>query len=603
LPNPSARNAQADGVRDVNADQGSGGAPAGTAAARVGNALVHLTIALYRALAAEIAEGFAAHAAAAQGTDAARMDKRELAAQLALELDGAPDPAMLREVWRRSGRLRDGVLWPEATQKTLHANLITDQGMRELVAVSTAAQAFRICIGDVTESEKKKNFDRREGKTSTGVDVNELANRLGAIGAGALAGGVVGAETGALPGVGAGLFVWLLSGITLAWSGSRTRESDRTIDYNFMRDRSVQTLDRDLPLVIDRIRQAGLAPVFVIDELDKLDDADRKIADIIDRMKHLVADYGFFCFLSGRDYFDRIEQKVVDEAYPTEHTYFSARLLVLNRPQDLFDYLYGLIEEDEADIAHPLRASVFALFVLYRSRLNFTDAARELARWCDEENVVGIPDSALQTAGRFRLAATVQIAIDFILSADAVADRLDAEPIFAQQAIDALYMVPRLLQKDSDATIDISEAAIEHELQGRMRGRLRERGNPPPAGDQGAAPEISKPNLRALKELIDRLVSYLSSFETLKQELQNEAARTPEPAKAAALGLRSDIVVAEMQRLVQSAGPAEPGKLRFVRNELGQPLPSATRSNAGRAAPRAGDAAPEPDGGAPRGRP
>jgi hypothetical protein len=88
-------------------------------------------------------------------------------------------------------------------------------------------------------------------------------------------------------------------GLTL--TSARAHRQTVSTEYHFLRDRSVETLDRELPLVIERIRDAGLAPVFLIDELDKIDDLESSMAQLVQRMKHLVADYSFFCFLTDRD--------------------------------------------------------------------------------------------------------------------------------------------------------------------------------------------------------------------------------------------------------------------------------------------------------------
>ena len=43
-----------------------------------------------------------------------------------------------------------------------------------------------------------------------------------------------------------------------------------------------KSLEIILPLVINRIRDAGRVPIFVIDELDKVPDLDQKIGSLMD---------------------------------------------------------------------------------------------------------------------------------------------------------------------------------------------------------------------------------------------------------------------------------------------------------------------------------
>lgn len=548
---------------------------------RVGNALAHIAIGLYRALAAEVAEAFAVHALG--GHPRERADRLELAAQLALELDGMPEPAALRGFWDRIGRLDRGVLWPPEADEALAQSAIRDQGLREVVAIATAAQAFQVCSGAVTYSVSREQSDRKESKSEAGSDWKELVNRLGALGAGALAGSVVGVDSGALPGVGIGLLVWLASGVTLKWTSTRERKSSRTLDYQFIQDRSIQTLDRDLPVVIERIRHAGLAPVFVIDELDKLEEKEpgELIRDIINRLKHLVADYGFFCFLANRDYFDLIERKVASAPYPTEHTYFSERVLVLSRAEDLFDYLIGLLDDLPADGPAALRGAVFALVVMFRSKLNFSDVARQVAILTGPNDELICADDELLAPGRYRLAATIQIAINRVLAREEVAERIQVDSAFAQLAIDALYYIPRKWESDADDCFDISAGALRDDLLKRMGA------DPTPAADPAMATDvpgpheewaISPPDLRELCKMVGELARYLDSFRALQDELRTAAQKAATPAEAARLTRLADIVIVEMDRLIEKRD--EPGRYCFVLNELARtttpqpPLPS-----------------------------
>ena len=73
--------------------------------------LRQVTIGIYRALADLFHEAYrrAAELYSGRGFPAWR-DLPELAAQLRIELDGAPDVSLLREFWRRAGALQDGIV-------------------------------------------------------------------------------------------------------------------------------------------------------------------------------------------------------------------------------------------------------------------------------------------------------------------------------------------------------------------------------------------------------------------------------------------------------------------------------------------------------------
>ncbi len=566
-------------------EESAGGKKKPAAGDPAGNALIHITIALYRALAAEAAEAFTVHALGPEprkpAEAAERADRLELAAQLALELDGTPEPAMLRSYWDRIGRLERGILWPPEADDAIEQSAIRDQGMKEVIAITTAAQAFQVCSGAVTYKVGREQSDKNETKSSSGVDVKELVNRIGALGAGALAGSVVGVgSSSAAEGVGIGLLVWLASGLTLSWTSARERSSSRTLNYQFIQDRSVQTLDRDLPVVIDRIRQAGLAPVFVVDELDKLveEKAGEKIAAIIHRLKHLVADYGFFCFLANRDYFDLIQRRVEDEAYPTEHTYFSERVLVLSRAEDLYDYLISLLENVPEEGPGALHAAVFALVVMYRSKLNFSDVAREVATLTGPNDELICTEEELQSAGRYRLAATIQIAIGRVLGAKDVKERMELDSGFAQLAIDALYHIPRAWESDTDECVDIRPRSLRDDLLKRMGADPAPRPKKEPGDDDAGFPgekedcAISASDLRELVRMVQELSRHLLDFNLLQEDLQRDAARADNPEDEYRLKRLADIVLTVRGQLLRECVPHRPGRYCFVLNELANPV-------------------------------
>ncbi|MEE4455216.1 hypothetical protein [Novosphingobium resinovorum] len=466
-------------------------------------ALVQITIGLYRALAAEAAIGFRAHAR--QGEMERRsglyprsnrspsrrgmpmpmpphsertemtLDAVELSAQLTLELDSGLGPTRLREFWHRLGRVQRGVLWPKSADPTLQACTMGDQGLREMVAIATASQAFEVCTGRVSYEATQKVSDARTttSEIKGSSDLKDVIDRLGTLGVGALAGVTVLGATGAGPiaAIGTGLVTWFLGSLTANWSRSRTRKDDHTVDYSFIRESDRTTLDRDLPVVISRLREAGLSPVFVVDELDKVDDAANAIVDLLGHLKHLVADFGFFCFLVDRPCFLEFQRRTDAGGYPPEHTLFSERLLLTPEFGPLYNFLLASVASDDNSEQLEARA-VFALTTIHESQMNLTNVMRAMTRAVrDDDGSIGAETEYQQQ--RRLVIATVQIAIIERLRSSAIADRVANNPAFAQMAIDTLYYPSSQWMSGASSVHPTPQKLREHLLK-QIRARNRE---------------------------------------------------------------------------------------------------------------------------------
>lgn len=411
-------------------------------------ALAQVMASLYRALSAEAAKRFHTHAAASSGSgaraDVQRAAERlELAARFRLELDTAPDPEALRGYYVRSGRLRSGVLWPDGAGAAL------DQGAREIVAIATAAQAFQVCTGAISYEHVSKDTGERSQKIEGKGEAN-LKNAIDKM-SGLVAGATVGAGV-AIGGGSAGTaaFAGVLGGVvtamTFSWSSARSARRDETVEYRFIRDFSLATLDRELPEVIRRLRDAGIAPIFVIDELDKLDDMRASVEELVGRLKNLTTDYGFFCFLTNRAYYEDIWSRMRQSAYPREYTYFSNLLFVRYGALAILRYLLHVVRSTETSFAVGSSARqdavawiTFAFSARHRSRLNTIALMRELSLAFDENGAMRSSSDRVASSLQGRLQATVQIAVDMVLEGDELSERVATDPLFAQLAVDALY--------------------------------------------------------------------------------------------------------------------------------------------------------------------
>jgi hypothetical protein len=507
-------------------------------------ALVQITVSLYRALAAEAALGFAVHAAAK--SDGQTGDQPELAAQLALDLDNGAEPAVLRRFWDSLGRLSHGVFWPPEADETLVSRDLRDQGMREIIALATAGQAFQVCSGRVVyQTTIKESAERTAETTSKGsTDLKEVIGRVSTLGVGALTGVSLLGTNNASPiaAIAAGLAVWLLGNFSINWSSTRKRTSNRSVDYVIIQDRSLATLDRDLPLVIQRVREAGLAPVFVIDELDKVKDARSETGEIVKRLKHLVTDYGFFCFLVDRFTYDEIEQEVENKAYPVEHTYFSQRLLVRSEPQQLMIYLAQILKEEPRTPEGDFARTVFALAVMHRAKFNLADLVRAIAHIAGAGSELRL-DNLTLTSPKQLFTATVQASINQILQKPDIAARMTEDPSFAQLAIDTLYYPSRCWAR-GETRIPASEADLRRYLAERM------------AIADAVAGERLRSEIGLLHDLLIELLEDLATFPTLRLKLMDR----PAFDGTAGSGLPQDIMLASVIPSTSSDAMVKPLK-------------------------------------------
>lgn len=441
-------------------------------------ALQQVTIALYRALAAEIASAYAMHARALDFRPPPnRRDVRdlpELAGQVTLDLDQAPDIAALRAAWHRLGKLSGGVLWPGIVGKSLADSGLSDRGVREIVALATANQAFQACTGTVEAKRTSKDGANREEtrKTEARADAKDLLNRVLGLAVGAFTGAALLPSQDLPVAVAAGLATGVVGTAAMTWSTTRSRRSERGLDYSFVIDLSVNALERDLPLVVERIREAGLAPVFIIDELDKVPRPREVIDAIIRRLKNITTDYGFFCFLTGREYFDEIEHAVEAEAFPNEHTYFSHRLLICYPPREMSAFVRGMWQpEDPPTGAGDPGAWALVCYILHRSRLSTIDIMRAITRLSGADGRARVSRDDLLGEARFAVPVAVQLAVEHMLRRRDITARTRNDPAFAQWSVDAMYMISRAWRRGEPVTIDPASLRAYLVRQGRIEGK------------------------------------------------------------------------------------------------------------------------------------
>src|SRR5581483_1366680 len=451
---------------------------------------------LHRALADELAGGFRRHIQSIATDAPAARDLLELAAHVEQELDHAVSVAALRDCWRRASALETGVL--AAGRGEWGRSLRSGQGTRELVALATAAEAFKIVAGNLSLSDSLNTEGSRENSTQFGSKLvgSDLFNPLvgavtgGALGATALATNPQSPWIAALLGVGSAV----AANLTLNYTSNRTQKTDSKSQRQIVWDTSIASLDRMLPVLIDRMLSAGLAPIFAIDELDKVKDLDPVMEDLITHLKHFVTEKAFFCFICDRAYFERITASGRSGSYSREYTFFSDRLFVQYTPADLKLYLKQILIADPPASTDTEKSDLEFLpnLLLQSARLSPIGLHRELRRFTETDGHFRLEPGDVRIQQGFQMRAFMQLAIEFMFGErrdktiePPVRKRMKQDYLFARLAGDALYY-PAVEWAKGEPTLDVSKRTFERYLKNRLAGDPND--SPPASAAAGSNP-------------------------------------------------------------------------------------------------------------------
>jgi hypothetical protein len=396
-----------------------------------------------------------------------RTNLLEVAAQFDLDLTDYVTPSRLRNYWHRIGAFSNGILLTsdrtkyktygvsDAKPEVLSA---TDIGLQEVLVLSSLSQAFQLIAGTVEEKQKQIDAakDERASSLSTAY---ALKNLFGPI-AGLLTGGFVGIQIGTTNPI-AAVLLGLLTGAVVSfgftYTSTRSKSKEMSLESIFIKDRTVATLSSVLPLLVVRLRDIGLAPVFVIDELDKVRDLQDRMQNLIRHLKFLVTENAFSCFLTDRRYLDYLNSQANQNAYAPEYTYFSDRLVVLYRPVELRDFVKNALEivaapRQVSQNLTPDQASTqekqdqeevekISYVLLHRARMHPIDLRRQI------DSLTGSASFSMADAfssPRFRFEILIQVTIEWLLDGEDVQARLSGNPYYRQVVYDAFYYVSRL---------------------------------------------------------------------------------------------------------------------------------------------------------------
>lgn len=505
------------------------------------HAMSEISLALHRALCEEMAHSYMEHAAdQRERGESHAEDLDELAAQFQIELDQAPGPARLLQFWRilLGKKLKEGVLRrPHCVVRKGPHDLRNHvkQGFRELVALTTAfhmqSEIARHRRGSKKpEKEKWKEPDREDMEEGFWGNLGRFLLTGGQLinpAFGLVIGGVVFV---ALMETHIPLPVSLLTAFLAAVSTTILLNfaASRVVKFTFVTDHTVASLNRSLPLFVRRVREAGLHPIFVVDELDKVDNEQNILDKIMERfmddLKFFVKEQAFFCFLSDRSYFDRLMVRKTTTAYALEDTYFNETVFITYSRDDFDVYFESLFEGTPDDAASLLAKKL----LLFRSRMHLGDLHRVLAQlaaetYKDNEPSSGrssydieIDDTQINKNPGFRIAVFYQLCVEFLLLDDKdLRNRLRQDPDFTQNVYDALYYPARCWELGQKVTLAPDE--LKQYL-------LKRHGvvSPSQAAETSAklAREISSPDFSFLKRKITALLEFLEKPHLLSEQIE-----------------------------------------------------------------------------------
>jgi hypothetical protein len=413
-------------------------------------------------------------------------DLEELGAHLRVLVSQGPTLAELRDLWQRSELLADGVLGCHGPAPVGQA------GIREVAVLWEALQVWQRVVGTRTLSNTQvDNKSNVTTQTATyNIDPKQVLNALVGLSVGAGVGFTWDSNVGAV--VGAALSVLTFKTLDITDTATRTRSRD--LQQVYTEHTGIGSVARLLPRLVATLRELGLAPVFVIDELDKIDNVAGRLADLLGDLKQLVAEEAFFCFLTDRSYYEHVHRTLAFEALPVEQTWFTERLYVHLTPGPIRHWLRHNLriegvdgveaDRDRAEVVNDL--DVWVPVLLFRARLHVHSLRRELARLCDAEGVLRAPLGKVRSDPEYRFAVFYQLAVEHLLAEPTLARWLEDEPYNAQLATDALYYPARKHAAGEAAFAATEDALLAHfDARAGVLGAPGEAPEPPPVSGEG----------------------------------------------------------------------------------------------------------------------
>jgi Cdc6-like AAA superfamily ATPase len=414
------------------------------------SAVQQIVLALQRAYAEELLRRFQAAVPASSA---------EVAAYLAVQLNHYPELSSLHTIWEEAGLLLAGGVLQNGNP---------DQGLREIVALHTLNEAVQAELKDLDLSFKISAVSGASGGDGSGggnhvrLDSRTVIRFVQAVapilslGAGFLA--AYTSKTLDQPILGGTVFL-----ITALIAGRILSSVSSGLPAGVPDGTSLAAIDRLLPIFVDRVLASGFAPVFVLDELDKIEDLSGRLSGFIRHLKYFVTDRALFCFLTDRKYFEKFATNLISKPYAPEETFFADRILIHYHPDPLYQFLDDTLDRQGSTMEYALLRRI----IVFLSRIHpnilrqYLSANRVTGE--DGRPQVRFAGTSCWRVPGYLMAAYMQLAIEAVFRQEDVSHRIRQKPEFTQWVLDALYY-PATCWEQGKATFSIAKADLKSHL-------------------------------------------------------------------------------------------------------------------------------------------
>lgn len=397
----------------------------------------------------------------------------ELATRLRAEMSQAPTLQDLRDLWRRAGLLDSGGLFGRPDD--------AGHGVREVLALWSALRAYHVASDTVVgeSAHDTEQAHSAETRLQSKWSMRETLNPLVGLLSGVLVGASVLQTSGLLAAL-LGSATAILTGAVLDLSVRQFSQESQKLTYKVTLDTTPYALTRLLPALVTHLRETGLAPVFVVDELDKVKDQRHRLDALMSNLKAFVAEDAFFCFLTDRDYYEML--RLGGDQRPAS---YSDHLFVCYRPAELRTWLAQILEPDRG-LSTPAERKERDLLVtglLGRTRMQLGDLHRRLRALSNLEGELDLPEGGVTNSRLWRVHAYYQAALERALRTPRLDEGLRDDTYALQMALDVLFwpanlwergealrLEPALIQAEAERHVDLSSLGVSAEQTPKLPG-------------------------------------------------------------------------------------------------------------------------------------